>query len=441
RLTRMTPETLGHCSCCRTEELAGRASLVWPLVLWGHRLSPCSVGDELRDRRPQSAVLGQEGHAGGTRGCCQRCPLRIFRKAVLGLVLGSCVALSWAGSTHTAKLALQRLQAPFLITWFCCTWNLLSFPLCYLGHLAGPEKKQWPMSRFRHCSKFLGEERLTARVVLRGAAPFSALWNVSMYLYLLALRHISASDASAVLCCSQAFAFLLSWIGLKDTFMGVRIVGVILSITGIVMMAYADGFHSDSITGVALGVGSASTAALYQVLLRKRVGEVQPGTASVLLSCVGLCSLVFHSWLCALLYLTHVESWPPARNMPWEMLCALAALLLAFNIIVNLGSVLTYPTLISLGVLLSVPANTAADVYLTATSHVSEVRIAAAGIIGAGYLLLLLPEHWDDSARRWLGALLHGKWREDGLPGDEGAGDGGTACRTKAKPASAATLP
>ena len=44
-----------------------------------------------------------------------------------------------------------------------------------------------------------------------------------------------------------------------------QIVAAILSITGIVMLAYADGFHSNSITGVALGVGSASTSAFYKV--------------------------------------------------------------------------------------------------------------------------------------------------------------------------------
>ncbi len=38
-----------------------------------------------------------------------------------------------------------------------------------------------------------------------------------------------------------------------------------MAITGIVMMAYADGFHGDSFMGVALAVGSASTSALYKV--------------------------------------------------------------------------------------------------------------------------------------------------------------------------------
>ncbi|KAJ8405778.1 hypothetical protein AAFF_G00312150 [Aldrovandia affinis] len=292
----------------------------------------------------------------------------------------------------------------------------------------------------QECSKALGEEGVTLRVLLRGSAPFSVLWSLSGYLYLLALCRISASDATAVLCCSQAFIFLLSWIGLRDRFMGVRIVAAILSITGIVMMAYADGFHSDSITGVALGVGSASTSALYKVLLKRRVGEVRPGAASVLLSCVGLCTCALHTWVCVLLYLTHVEYWPFSQHMPWDTLCVLAAQLLAFNVLVNLGSVLTYPTFISLGVLLSVPASTAVDVYLTGVSQLSQVRLAAAGIIGAGYLLLLLPEHWDESALGWLGRLWKGRWSDDSMAGEDIGYEGGATARPKPKLAGVAAL-
>uniref|UniRef100_A0A4W5N0R3 Si:ch211-263p13.7 n=1 Tax=Hucho hucho TaxID=62062 RepID=A0A4W5N0R3_9TELE len=348
---------------------------------------------------------------------CARCPLRAMCRAAWGLVLGCCVALAWAVGTHSAKQSLEQLHAPFFTIWFCSTWNLLLFPLYYLGHLLGAEQRQWPTACFRQCSGFLVEEDMTVKVLLKGAAPFSVLWSLSGYLYLLALCRISAGDASAILCCSQGFIFLLSWIGLNDRFMGVRIVAVILSITGIVMMAYADGFHSDSITGVALAVASASTTALYKVLFRKRVGEVQPGTASVLLSCVGLCCCVLHSWVCVILYLTHVEYWPPIHYIPWDALCVMASLLLAFNVLVNLGSVLAYPSLISLGMLLSIPANSA--------PQLSQVRVAAAAIIGVGYLLLLLPEDWDDSVVHWIEGLWQGGWKEDSVVGEDGGADGG----------------
>lgn len=50
----------------------------------------------------------------------------------------------------------------------------------------------------------------------------------------------------------------------------------ILAIAGIVMMTYADGFHSHSVIGIALVVGSASMSALY------KVGTVNPPSQQAL---------------------------------------------------------------------------------------------------------------------------------------------------------------
>lgn len=48
-----------------------------------------------------------------------------------------------------------------------------------------------------------------------------------------------------------------------------QIVAAILAIAGIVMMTYADGFHSHSVIGIALVVASASMSALYKVPARR----------------------------------------------------------------------------------------------------------------------------------------------------------------------------
>ena len=46
-----------------------------------------------------------------------------------------------------------------------------------------------------------------------------------------------------------------------------QIVAAIFAIAGIVMMTYADGFHSHSVMGITFVVASASMSALYKVLL------------------------------------------------------------------------------------------------------------------------------------------------------------------------------
>lgn len=59
----------------------------------------------------------------------------------------------------------------------------------------------------------------------------------------------------------------------------------ILAIAGIVMMTYADGFHSHSVIGIALVVGSASMSALYKVNIHKNLFGLNKADHLILLSC------------------------------------------------------------------------------------------------------------------------------------------------------------
>ncbi|XP_051789600.1 putative thiamine transporter SLC35F3 [Erpetoichthys calabaricus] len=401
-----------------------------------YRHSPWSPDalDFQREKRTQSISLTtaeeSESSENPSKQCCHRCPLVVLRKLACGVALACSVAVSWAGTTHTAKMTLTSINAPFFLTWFATTWNVFFFPLYYLGHICKSKKRQTPLKRFRECSQFLGEDGFTLRVFWRRTAPFCLLWVLTNYFYLLALWRISPSDASAIFCCNKAFVFLLSWIILKDRFMGVRIVAAILSITGIVMMAYADGFHSDSIIGVALAVGSASSSALYKVLFRLLVGDVKFGEAAVFLTTLGVFNILLLSWICVILYITKVEYWPSVQDIPWEQLCSLAALLLAFNLLVNFGIALTYPTLISVGVFLSVPVNSAVDLCLQTTEEFSKVRLAATGIIGLGFLLLLLPEEWDETALRCIERIKRDRQQEES---PEDGDESGVVTRGKSK--------
>ncbi|KAM8834139.1 uncharacterized protein slc35f4 isoform 1-T1 [Synchiropus picturatus] len=194
-------------------------------------------------------------------------------KVLGGLLMVLCVSSSWVGTTQVVKLTFQSFSCPFFISWFSSNWNILFFPLYYSGHFMLTREKQTPIQKFRECSRLFGEDGMTLKLFVKRTAPFSILWTLTNYLYLLALKKLTATDVSALYCCHKAFVFLLSWIVLKDRFMGVRIVAAIMAITGIVMMAYADGFHGDSFVGVALAVGSASTSALYKVGTGTDAGE------------------------------------------------------------------------------------------------------------------------------------------------------------------------
>ncbi|XP_054432462.1 solute carrier family 35 member F3 isoform X1 [Pteronotus mesoamericanus] len=358
-----------------------------------------------REERPRDGPGPAEAAAGAEAGrasrrCC-RCSGPRLRKLTWGLAVVLCVCASWAGSTQLAKLTFRTFDAPFTLTWFATTWNCLFFLLYYAGHVCKAAERQSVRQRYRECCRFFGDNGLTLKVFFTKAAPFGVLWTLTNYLYLHAIKKINTTDASVLFCCNKAFVFLLSWIVLRDRFMGVRIVAAILAIAGIVMMTYADGFHSHSVIGIALVVGSASTSALYKVLFKLLLGSAKFGEAALFLSVLGVFNLVFVTCIPVVLYFTKVEYWSPFTAIPWGNLCGFAILLLTFNVVLNFGIAVTYPTLMSLGIVLSVPVNAVVDHY-TSTIVFNGVRVIAIIIIGLGFLLLLLPEEWDV----WLIQLL-----------------------------------
>ncbi|XP_078069527.1 solute carrier family 35 member F3-like [Mustelus asterias] len=353
--------------------------------------------------RTEAEARGEaEGGGGGAarrlgrRACCRpyRCSARQLKRALWGWAVVLSVCSSWAGTSQLAKITFRTFDAPFAITWFATTWNILFFLLYYAGHAWSSEEKQSLPQRFRECCRFFGDDGLTVKIFFSRMAPFCVLWTLTNYLYLLALKKISATDASVLFCCNKAFVFLLSWIVLRDKFMGVRIVAAIFAIAGIVMITYADGFHSHSVIGITLVVASASMSALYKVLFKMLLGSAKYGEAALFLSVLGLFNVTFITCVPLALYFTGVEHWTPFSLIPWEKLCGMAILLLSFNILMNFGIAVTSPTLISVGVVLSVPVNAVADAYSTDIVF-NSVRVIAVLIICLGFLLLLLPEEWD----------------------------------------------
>ncbi|XP_031158899.1 putative thiamine transporter SLC35F3 isoform X3 [Sander lucioperca] len=345
----------------------------------------------------QSAGAAAGAESGSNRRklhCCIRVTTVQVRKALWGVAMVICVCSSWAGSTQLAKLTFKQFDAPFTLTWFATSWNCLFFPLYYIGHMCKSPERQTPRQRFRECCRFFGDDGLTPKVFLTKIAPFGLLWILTNYLYLQALRKINTTDVSALFCCNKAFVFLLSWIVLRDRFMGVRIVAAILAIAGIVMMTYADGFHSHSVIGITLVVASASMSALYKVLFKMVLGSAKFGEAALFLSIVGSANFFFLSFVPVILYFSHVEYIGSLGDIPWAYICGVAGLQFAFNVLVNFGIAITYPTFISIGIVLSVPVNAMVDLY-TCEINFNTVRLIAVFIIFLGFLMLLLPEDWD----------------------------------------------
>ena len=76
-------------------------------------------------------------------------------------------------------------------------------------------------------------------------------------------------------------------------FVPLQIVAVILSTTGIALLAYMDGINDTrTLAGVVLAAASAAGSAIYKVMFKRIFGDVTFCQVAIFFTMIGLCSLV-----------------------------------------------------------------------------------------------------------------------------------------------------
>ena len=113
------------------------------------------------------------------------------------------------------------------------------------------------------------------------------------YLYIASLKYLDCTVVTAIFATNASFVYLLSWVVLRQQFVGVRVVALILSTTGISLLAYMDYERQQEILiPVILASASAAGTAVYKVMFKKVMGEVNFLQVSIFfsVSCPGLSS-------------------------------------------------------------------------------------------------------------------------------------------------------
>jgi solute carrier family 35 protein F3/4 len=84
---------------------------------------------------------------------------------------------------------------------------------------------------------------------------------------------------TALFATNASFAYLLSWVILQEQFVGIRILAVIISTTGVSLLAYMDGVAGNKSLGAVL-LATAAGSSVYKVMFKKLMGEVSFGQVS-----------------------------------------------------------------------------------------------------------------------------------------------------------------
>ena len=146
------------------------------------------------------------------------------------------------------------------------------------------------------------------------------------YLYIKSLETLDCTTVTSLFATNASFVYLLSWVVLRQQFVGVRVVALILSTTGISLLAYMDyQDHQEILIPVILASASAAGTAVYKVMFKKVMGEVNFLQVSIFFSVIGVLNCVTLWPVVVSLYWTEYEilDW---SCVPWTELSAAAAL-------------------------------------------------------------------------------------------------------------------
>jgi solute carrier family 35 protein F3/4 len=215
-----------------------------------------------------------------------------------------------------------------------------------------------------------------------------------MYAKALALPDFAPADVTALFSSAPAFVFLLSFIILKEKVTALKLLAVPMTVAGVVLFQYADGFSTVTLVGSMLSVGAAIGAATYKTMFKRCVGDAPLGQVALFLTTLGLLNAVF-LWI-IFVSLSATGDEPLTKSIPWKFLFASAILSLMFNFLINFGIAYTYPLFISLGTVVGIPLNAVVD-RLFRDITFGVVKTEGSVFIIVGFLMLLLPNGVSDA--------------------------------------------
>lgn len=392
---------------------------------------PLTTQPSLQQAYSESATSSQdEERQLRDKKCPRSCCSRFAKKMYYGVCVTIFLTLSWVAGTHsikhlymeeystavsyaptfspessavynTTKIRTHNLyNAPFFTTWFCTNWLVFFYPLYMMVMLISNKCKS---ANDIACDAFrdFREKGFTFGRFISRCGLFCLLWVVTMYLYTYSLKILLATDVVALFATNVSCIYLLSWVILHEQFVGARIVAAILCDTGIAFLAYMDGITgSSTLGGVVLAAFSAAGFAIFKVLFRKVMGEVNAGQRALFFSIVGVVNASLLWPVCLALYLTGSEVLPLHR-MPWITILVASLSLLVFHLIYQFGNILTYNILVTLGLITAVPVSAALDIALYEAIF-EGMKLAGIILITVGFSLVMLPDNWPNYIMRLL---------------------------------------
>ncbi|KAJ6221619.1 hypothetical protein RDWZM_000164 [Blomia tropicalis] len=339
------------------------------------------------------------------------------------------------------EIPRSKFDAPYFVTWFVTIWNILYLPVYLLIHFGflrthtktgsesvsasvgssavsnnGPFGSSVSTDKnsslkdgsntensgasttsmrkvFAESVQGLMDRGFTTMQFMSRCAFFCALCLLANYMLFFSLRILDATVVMALFSCTTSIVYLLSWVVLHQQFVGIRIVAIIITDTGIALLVYMDGVQDRTLATVMIVFGSAIAAGVYKVFMRRMIGFTTFSQMALFHTIIGLLNTLLAWPLVLLLYWTGVETivW---SAIPWGYLTGAAACAFLANIIASFGVICTYEAFLTLGMFFAIVISAVIDININSVIF-RDMKLGGILLICAGFLVVLLPDNWN----------------------------------------------
>jgi len=243
---------------------------------------------------------------------------------------------------------------------------------------------------------------------------------VCAYTWYLSLPLTTLSANTGIYNSACVFVYLFSCILLNERITVGKVLSVLVCISGVVVMAYAQyrqtpkeqRGNNGTWLGYVFVVASTVLYALYEVLYKKFALSAEPKSKNevsrandsheastdstfdtmLFLGSAGVQTLFWYWPIILILHYSGYETFEMPSKDVWEVLSVNGALDCAFNILLLITIMLTNPLFVSVGSLLTIPASIVAD-KLFRHYVPNALSFVGAGLIVLGFVGLNLAEH------------------------------------------------
>ncbi|KAI9164316.1 hypothetical protein H9P43_008145 [Blastocladiella emersonii ATCC 22665] len=262
---------------------------------------------------------------------------------------------------------------------------------------------------------------LTTYETAKLSFQFCGLWFFANYSTNVSLGMTNVASTTILSSMSGPLTLLLaSYVG-ADSFTAVKFAAAVCSFIGVVCVASSDGGSgavqavtdaAHPVLGDLLSLVGAVFYAVYITWLKVKIGHESRLRMSVFFGCLGMCNILMLLPFLGLLHVTGLEPFAWPDQQVWGVLLVNALLgTFVSDYLWLLSMLMTGPTVVTLGLSLTIPVAMVGDLVLKGISYPPSYLLGAAlivlGFLGANLEL-------DTLEARFRGLLA--RWRRGGAP-------------------------